>query len=139
MRFLHQSDDVGESRILAYLAGFDFKAAGFVNSGTDNTVAGLLFYRHTLSGNHGLVNAGVTCLNHAIYGHPLAGTYQDEVTDLNLFNGNLPLFTFAHNQRRLWLHADELLYRFRSLSSGPRFQKAAKKDQGYDRRRRIEV
>ena len=51
-------------------------------------------------------------MHYAINGHPLAGTYQDKVTNLNLFNGNLPLLALTDNQSGFWLHTDKLLYCF---------------------------
>ncbi len=131
--FLHHSDDMSQRCILTHLACFDFKAARLVNSGTYNPITHLFLHRDTLPGNHRLINAGVALANYAIHGHPLARTHQDKVTNLNLFNGILPLLALTANQSGLRLHTNKLLYCFRGLPSGSSFQKTAKENQGYDR------
>ncbi|MBA7679713.1 hypothetical protein ES703_88015 [subsurface metagenome] len=109
--FLHQSDNLSQGSILTYLGSFELEATCLINSGADNLIIYLFLHRNTLSGNHRLVNAGITLTNNAVHRHSFARSYHDEVTDLDIIHWYFYLTAITDNQSRLRLHTDELLYR----------------------------
>ncbi len=109
--FLHQPDNLSQGGILTHLGRLKLKAARLINGGTDNLITFPFLYRNTLSGNHGLVNAGIPLANNAVHRHSLTRPHQNKVTNLNIINGNFYFSTVTDNQSRLRLHTDELFYR----------------------------
>ena len=108
--FLYQPDNLSQGGILAHLGRLELEAACLINGGANNLIAYLFLHRYALSGNHGLVNAGIALTNYAVHGHSLTRPHQDEVTDLDIINRNFLLLAITDNQSCLRLHTDELLY-----------------------------
>ena len=85
---LYQLDDLGQGGILAHPGGLELESAGLVKGAADNLIAGLLFYRHALAGNHGLVDRRITFRDFAVHRDSLARTHYQNIVDLHLFGRN---------------------------------------------------
>ena len=96
--FLHQTDDLGEGGVLAYLVGPEFEESGSAHCGSCYGVARAFFDRHALTSEGALVHRGPSLQHGAVYWDPAAGSDQDGIAHLDLGSGNFYFFSLVQDR-----------------------------------------
>src|SRR5438874_102272 len=81
----------GERGIRPHLGRLEAEAAGLVQRGANDRIAGALVHRHGLAGQHGFVQRGGAFEDDAVHRHLLAGADDDYFAGLDFFDRDVTL------------------------------------------------
>ena len=137
---LHQIDDFGQHGVGPDRAHPNEHAAVAVDAATRERSARRLGHRQRLAGEHRFIELGAAFLQHAVYGHALAGQHDHAVTDQQLQHGHVGLFAvFQNHMRQRRPQRMQSANRGSGLALGARLQPFTQHHQRNDDRGGLEI
>ena len=136
---LHQTDHLGQGRILAHLVGAEGQSAGLVHGGRRQSVARRLMDRQALSRQGAFVYVGLALQHRPVNGDPAAGAYLNPVAETHLGGGNLDPRTVPLHQCRLGRQVHQSGNGLAGLAFGFRFKVFSQGHQGQDHGSRLVI
>ena len=128
----HQTDDLGQRRVLADAFGTAGQGTVLVDGGGADRRAGKLVHRHALAGQGGLVHGGNALGDRAVHRDALAGADQEQVADIDLADRDCDLLAVAQHTGGLRGQLHQTFQRVGGLALAVCFQRFAHGDQGQD-------
>ena len=121
-------------------SALDHQRAGGVHRGADHTVAGILFDRDRLAGDHRFVHGAHAVDDDTVNRHLLSRSHAQAIAYVNGIEWHI-LFrsVFTNATRRGGRHTEQLLDRCAGLASGAQLEHLAKENERDDDRRDLEV
>ena len=112
----HQFDDFCKHRITAYSGYLHLHRTIIVHTSADHLITSFFFHRNTLPGQHRLIHTGCPLPYYTVQRNLRTGTNQNQVSCVNLFYRNFPLFSILQQNRHIRSQFHQFSDRLRSLA-----------------------
>ena len=131
--------NAGQQGIGADLVRAEDEPAGAVDGAAGHAVAGFLFHRQRLAGDHGFIHGGGARLDNPVHRHARAGPDAQPVAGLHRGEGNLRLSGTVEADGGGRGEVEQRLDRARSAGAGAEFQHLADQHEHDDDGGRLEI